>query len=233
MVLRGEPTIVSEGNLPEDGQQASDLTLPGLVHDLNNVFETISEAAEVIGSDPRWTEIAGAIQRSVGHGRRIVGCYAGQSRVGPELDGIVERAATFLQDFLTHMTGGKVRVIRRIGDGLRVQGAPNDWERVFMNLFLNAAQAMKEDGGGEITVDARPDDDSVVVQVADTGPGIPDAILAKIFRPRFSTKSKQAGLGLHIVYTIVKDNGGTVKAANREVGNGAVFTIRAPAVAGD
>ncbi|MBI4891152.1 MAG: GHKL domain-containing protein [Acidobacteria bacterium] len=224
---------MSEGNLPEDTLQASDLTLPGLVHDLNNVFETISEAAEVIGDDPRWAGIAGAIQRSVDHGRRIVGCYAGQSRVGPELDGIVERAATFLQDFLTHMTGGKVSVTRRIEDGLRVQGAPNDWERVFMNLFLNAAQAMRESGGGEISVDARLEDNAVFVQVADTGPGIPDAILSKIFRPRFSTKSKQTGLGLHIVYTIVKDNGGTVKAANREEGTGAVFTILAPAVAGD
>jgi signal transduction histidine kinase len=215
----------------EDSLQAGDLTLPGLVHDLNNVFETISEAAELVSADPQWAVVAAAIHRSIDRGRRIVGCYAGQSRSGPELDDVVDRASTFLQDFLTHMTGTKVKVVRRIPAGLRVQGNPNDWERVFMNLFLNAAQAMRESGGGEIKVDCRQLEDTVEVLIADTGPGIPDAILAKIFKPRFSTRSKQTGLGLHIVHTIVKENGGIVRAANQPEGRGALFTITAPAPA--
>lgn len=212
-----------------DTNVGADLTLAGLVHDLNNVFETISEAADLVSSDEEWRQLAAAIHRSVERGRRLVGCYADQNRSGPELTDIVDRAGTFLQDFLAHLPGTKVKLQKRLQDGIRMQGDENDWERVFMNLFLNAAQAMKEDGGGELEVDAELKGPLVRVRVADNGPGIPDAILPKIFSPRFSTKTKQAGLGLHIVHTIVQQNGGTVKAENRAGGHGAVFTIEAPA----
>lgn len=216
-----------------DTSTGADLTLAGLVHDLNNVFETISEAADLVSSDEEWKQLAAAIHRSVERGRRLVGCYADQNRSGPELGDIVDRAGTFLQDFLAHLPGTKVKLHKRLQDGIRMQGDANDWERVFMNLFLNAAQAMKEDGGGELEVDAELKGTLVRVRVADNGPGIPDAILVKIFSPRFSTKSKQTGLGLHIVHTIVQQNGGTVKAENRAGGRGAVFTIEAPAQSGE
>lgn len=211
-----------------DPNPSTDLTLAGLVHDLNNVFETISEAAELVSDDPQWRSLAQAIHRSVERGRRIVGLYADQSRSGPELDLVVERAATFLQDFLTHLPGTKVKVTRRVPAGLCLQGDPSDWERVFMNLFLNAAQAMKENGGGEIEVEACALDGVVEMHVSDNGPGIPEAILGKIFKPRFSTRSKHGGLGLHIVYTITQQCGGSVKAENRDGTPGALFTITAP-----
>ncbi|WP_321475834.1 HAMP domain-containing sensor histidine kinase [uncultured Paludibaculum sp.] len=212
----------------DDPNPSSDLTLAGLVHDLNNVFETISEAAELVSDDPKWRAMAQAIHRSVERGRRIVGLYADQSRSGPELDLIVERAATFLQDFLTHLPGTKVKVVRKVPAGLSLQGDPSDWERVFMNLFLNAAQAMKENGGGEIEVVARLGDGLVEMLVRDNGPGIPDAILGKIFKPRFSTRTKHGGLGLHIVHSITQQCGGTVTAENRKDSAGALFTITAP-----
>jgi signal transduction histidine kinase len=201
-----------------------------LVHDLNNVFETITEAAELLRDDPRWQGVGAAIHRSVDRGRRIVGCYAEQSRSGPELEEVLDRATTFLQDFLRHLPGTKVKVHARVPSGMCLAGTAADWERVFMNLFLNAAQAMKEAGGGSIDVDASPAGDSGLaeIRISDNGPGIPDAILGKIFSPRFSTRGQHAGLGLHIVRTIVKENGGTVSASNREKGAGAVFTITAP-----
>lgn len=212
----------------DDSNPTPDLTLAGLVHDLNNVFETISEAAELVSDDPKWRAMAQAIHRSVERGRRIVGLYADQSRSGPELDLIVERAATFLQDFLTHLPGTKVKVVRHVPAGLGLPGDPSDWERVFMNLFLNAAQAMKESGGGEIEVDARSAGGQVEVLVTDNGPGIPEAILGKIFKPRFSTRTKHGGLGLHIVHTIVQRYGGSVTAENCADAAGARFTIVAP-----
>ncbi|MBI5085183.1 MAG: HAMP domain-containing histidine kinase [Acidobacteria bacterium] len=211
----------------------ADLTLPGLVHDLNNVFETISEAADLVSSDPQWANLAAAIHRSVDRGRRIVGCYAGQSRSGTDLDVAIDRAATFLHDFLPLLPGTKVKLHKKTQAGQRVQGDSGDWERVFMNLFLNAAQAMKEGGGGEIEVVSQARDSMVEMSVADSGPGIPESILGKIFSARFSTKTKQAGLGLHIVHSIVQKNGGAVKAGNRDGGRGAVFTILAPAAEPD
>lgn len=208
-------------------REGGDLTLQGLVHDLNNVFETISEAAELLAGDERWRELAETLARCVDRGRRIVGVYADQNRAGAELAEIVDRAETFLRDFLRHLAGTKIRVQRRIEKDHRLPGNPGDWERVFMNLLLNAAQAMKDRGGGTIEVHSRVEDGSLVVEVLDDGPGIEEAILPRIFTARFSTRSKQAGLGLHIVRTLVEGNGAAVSAANRACG-GAVFTIRAP-----
>ncbi len=211
----------------------ADLAIAGLVHDLNNVFETILEAAELVSEDASWKPVAATIQRSVERGQRIVGGYAGQSRGGLELDVVIDRAATFLQDFVAHLPGVKVKVVRRLAAGLRVEGAATDWERVFMNLFLNAAQAMKEKGGGEIEVVAVLAGEMIEVTVTDNGPGIPEEILSKIFTARFSTKGRQEGLGLHIVQTIVKKNGGTVTAGNRPGGGGAQFKLSVPAFVAD
>lgn len=212
----------------QDARAGADLTLQGLVHDLNNVFETISDAAEVLASDEQWRDLAAALLRSVDRGRRIVGAYAGQSRAGADLGEVVDRAETFLRDFLRHLAGTRIRVHRRIERHHRLPGDPADWERVFMNLLLNAAQAMKESGGGDIEVHSRVENGALVVEVLDDGPGIDAAILPRIFTARFSTRSKHAGLGLHIVRTLVENNGASVSAANRPTGTGAVFTIRAP-----
>lgn len=212
----------------QDARAGSDLTLPGLVHDLNNIFETISDAAEVLAGDERWRDLAGTLLRSVDRGRRIVGVYADQNRAGADLGEVVDRAETFLRDFLRHLAGAKIRVHRRIGRDHRLPGNGADWERVFMNLLLNAAQAMKDRGSGDIEVSSRIDEAHLVVEVGDNGPGIDESILPRIFAARFSTRSRQAGLGLHIVRTLVEANGATVSAANRSPEPGAIFTIRAP-----
>jgi signal transduction histidine kinase len=212
----------------QDARTGADLTLQGLVHDLNNIFETISDAAELLAADERWSELAQTLLRSVDRGRRIVGVYADQSRAGAELGELVDRAETFLRDFLRHLAGARIKVHRRIGREHRLPGNAADWERVFMNLLLNAAQAVKDRDSGEIEIHSRVEGDHLVVEVLDNGPGIDEAILPKIFTARFSTRSRHAGLGLHIVRTLVEANGATVTAANRASTSGAVFTIRAP-----
>ncbi|MFZ5927650.1 MAG: sensor histidine kinase [Acidobacteriota bacterium] len=212
----------------QDARAGGDLTLPGLVHDLNNVFETISDAAEILASDERWRELAETLFRSVDRGRRIVGVYADQTRAGAELSEVVDRAETFLRDFLRHLAGARIRVHRRIGRDHRLPGSAADWERVFMNLLLNAAQAMKDRDSGDIEIHSRIEDACLIIDVIDNGPGIDEAILPKIFTARFSTRSRHAGLGLHIVRTLVEANGASVTAANLTSASGAVFTIRAP-----
>lgn len=215
------------------GDHIDDLALAGLVHDLNNVFETISEASDLVVTDPRWTPVAEAIQRGVEGGRRILGCYAGMNRSGADLDIVVDRAATFLSDFLHHMPGVDVRLQRCLPSGIRLSGSPNDWERVFMNLLLNAAQAMRESGGGEVEITARTDGPFAEIRIQDSGPGIPKPILAKIFKARFSTHSGQTGLGLHIVHSIVEENHGSVRAENRTDASGAIFILSAPLLAAE
>jgi signal transduction histidine kinase len=100
------------------------------------------------------------------------------------------------------------------------------------NLFLNAAQAIAQGGTedrGSIEIAAARAGSAIEITVADSGPGIHPKILPRIFEPRFSTRAKRSGLGLHIVQTIVRQNGGEVTAANRPSGEGAQFRITLPA----
>jgi PAS domain S-box-containing protein len=100
---------------------------------------------------------------------------------------------------------------------------------MFMNIILNAAQAM--DGSGRLTVRtfAVTDDRKLCIEIADTGPGIPPEVLPHIFEPFFTTKDegKGTGLGLSLVYGIVENHGGQIKAFS-EPGKGAVFVIELP-----
>ena len=201
----------------------------GLAHDLNNVFETIAEAAELLTGHDCAQDLAGTIARSVERGRRLVAGFADQHFAAVDLSEVVERAASFVRDLTALMGLPEVRVVRNFEPGLKLKGLASEWERVFMNLFLNAAQAMAE--GGEITVRLHERPDGCEIEVADQGPGIPAGILDRIFQPNFSTRQAHPGLGLHIVETIVKRQGGEVRAANRAGGRGAEFRITLPAQA--
>ena len=100
-------------------------------------------------------------------------------------------------------------------------------KQVFMNVLLNARDAM-EDGG---TLNARTfhvkEDNTIHVEIADTGKGINDKIINKIFSPFFTTKSKGTGLGLAITKRIIDQHGGSIHAENRP-GGGALFSIVLP-----
>jgi signal transduction histidine kinase len=129
---------------------------------------------------------------------------------------------------LTRLLGRvEVRFARRFDSGHHLRGPASEWERVFMNLFLNAAQAMT--GGGEIQVALERSADAVAITVMDEGPGISADILRHLFQPNVSSREEHSGLGLHIVDTIVRRQGGVVTAANRTDRPGAVFRISLPA----
>jgi PAS domain S-box-containing protein len=106
--------------------------------------------------------------------------------------------------------------------------------QVFLNLFLNAIQAMPN--GGELTIEANPmisnslkevKQNFVKIVISDTGRGIPSQIVHKIFDPFFTTKSKGIGLGLSITYQIIKKHGGTIKVESQWE-KGTSFVINLP-----
>jgi signal transduction histidine kinase/FixJ family two-component response regulator len=102
----------------------------------------------------------------------------------------------------------------------------NQLEQVFLNLFLNAYDAMPE--GGELRVSARPiKSDMVEVLVQDSGPGVADDIKARIFEPFVSTKTGGTGLGLSVSYGIVSAHGGNLDLIT-ERGPGACFRVVLP-----
>lgn len=207
-------------------EPTTDLTLEGLVHDLNNVFETVAEAAELLAGDPRWTELAATIRRSVERGRGIAFGFRDTGAASVDLDLVLESAIQFAGDFLTAVHRPAVRFVRSCDPGLRLGGTSSDWERVFVNLFLNAAQAMTRGGQVEISTPREPG--HVLIIVADNGPGFPERILPEVFKPYVSTGSGRSGLGLHIVDSIVRKNGGAVSASNRAQSAGAAVSIRLP-----
>ncbi len=193
-----------------------ELTLEGLVHDLNNVFQTIGESAEVLRSDPKWSKLARTLQRSVDHGQRLAHSILEKKRSAAEPNVVIETAIQFAGEYLECVHGPAIAFTFEVEPFFRLAGDPAAWERVLVNLFLNAAEA------GATRVSVRAADDAIVV--CDDGPGIPEDLLPHIFQPHVSTKSIFSGLGLYVVQSIVEQNGGSVSARNRADG-GAEFRI--------
>ena len=204
----------------------SDLSHESLIHDLNNVFETITEAAELLNSDRRWKSLALSLNRSVKRGKRLLGAIPDGT---PNLAAIVDDAIQSVTDYCVAARKPRMRWVRRIPDDIRLPGSSKDWERVFANLFLNTAEIMH--CPGRIEIETQKSEDGLSIIVSDNGPGIQPDLLPRIFRPNVSTKTGtavRAGLGLHIVASIVRRYSGRVSASNRERGSGAVFTIFLP-----
>lgn len=197
-----------------------DLTLPGLVHDLNNVFQTLIEAADLLSADSRWASLSGAILRCVERGRSIAASIESTEETAAPLETILNNAISFVQD---SMIGGGPRIVFQCDLEPAIELRRNwAWERVLINLFSNAVRAMPN--GGIIFVHAARRAGQIEIVVRDEGPGIAPEILDTVFQPHVSTSG--SGLGLHIVETIVQQDHGSVKAANRA--GGAEFTITVP-----
>ena len=128
---------------------------------------------------------------------------------------------------LDHRLKDRITVVREYGHLPRVQCYANQLNQVWMNLLVNASQAIR--GPGTITVRTRAHGDRVIVQVIDSGTGIPDSHIKRIFEPGFTTKDGRIGmgLGLLIVQQIVERHRGNIKAES-ESGAGATFTVELP-----
>lgn len=119
------------------------------------------------------------------------------------------------------------RVVSDFPDGPVVAEAdPVQFRQLVLNLVLNALDAVGGGGAVEVRLSADPAG-WVVLEVADTGPGLPAALGERIFEPFVSTKETGTGLGLSICKRAAESHGGTIAAANR-AGGGAVFTVRIP-----
>ncbi|MBI2944762.1 MAG: response regulator [Candidatus Wallbacteria bacterium] len=125
---------------------------------------------------------------------------------------------------------GRVNFKLELGEGLpSVRGDDNQLLQVFTNLLLNAIQAMPE--GGEVIVGSRYTAGQVMVEVTDTGVGIPPEHLSRVFDPFFTTKRDWTGtgLGLSVTHTIVENHHGSIEVEST-LGTGTTFRVRLPAV---
>ena len=210
----------------------------GIAHQLNNPLNNISTSCQILReedigkNDAFVAQMLDNIHHEVLRSRDIVKGLLEFSRENEftmkptRLADLVERCVGLVSAQLP----ADVDIARRVPDDLCVPLDPQRMQEVFLNLFLNAAQAIGEHPG-TITVSAEADRESgqAVIRVEDTGPGIDPEHLGRVFDPFFTLKDvgKGTGLGLSVVFGIVKKHGGTI-IAESEPGQGASFVIRLP-----
>ncbi len=126
-----------------------------------------------------------------------------------------------------HELKNRIDVHKNYGSLPPVTCFPNQVNQVFMNILVNASQAIE--GKGEIFIDTYTRDDNVIVEIRDTGKGISKENLGRIFDPGFTTKGSGVGtgLGLSIVYQIIQDHNGSIEVTS-DVGKGTAFRIILP-----
>lgn len=128
---------------------------------------------------------------------------------------------------LQHETKNRVEIVKDYGELPLLGCYPNELNQVFMNLLVNAAQAIE--GQGSITIQTHLDGNRVVIGIADSGRGISEMDLEKVFDPGFTTKGVGVGtgLGLSISYQIVQKHRGDIRVSS-EPGKGTTFTLSLP-----
>lgn len=142
-------------------------------------------------------------------------------------DGL-DKSLVIAKNFLKN----RVEVHKDFGDVPEIMCAPGQINQIFLNLIKNASDAIEDKG--DIYLTTRQDDDCVVVEIKDNGPGIPEDVMSKIRDPFFTTKEvgKGTGLGLSIVDKIIDTHFGELSIESTP-GEGALFTIRLPIDRGD
>jgi len=217
----------------------------GVVHEINNPLATISACAESL--EARVNEGAFDGSSALGDLREYLGLIRSEAfRCKSITMGLLDFSRT--RNFarvtinLTDVIQSAVRLLSHqkrsvavefkveIADDLQlVSGDPGQLQQAVIALATNALDAMGESGA--LTIVARNDGDKVVVEVCDTGVGIPPENLPKIFEPFFTTKEigRGTGLGLAVCYGILTEHGGTLDVQST-VGVGTTFTITLSAV---
>ncbi len=210
----------------------------GVAHDFNNLLLAINGYAEFLTdslADERLkgfaNEIRSAGERAAALTHQLL-AFSRRQVLKPRILNLNESASE-IELMLRRLIGEGVRVAFDLASDLHsVEADPSQVGQVLLNLAVNARDAMA--GSGTLTISTRNDGDQVLLEVTDTGEGMDDDTRNRIFEPFFTTKEigSGTGLGLSTVYGIVTQSGGSV-AVRSAPGEGATFTVRLPAAAGE
>jgi len=231
--------VIETGRLASIGELAA-----GIAHEINNPVAIMVQEAGWIDDllhddDPTSAENLVEIERAVGQirtqGDRCKEITYKLLSFARKTDPSVRAVA--LNDMVDEVIGltsqktryANVHIATELNPDLpEIQASPTEIQQVLLNLVNNAIDSIDKPGG-TVTVVTRAEGDAVVLEVRDTGAGIPEANLARIFDPFFTTKpvGQGTGLGLSICYGIVEKTGGGITVES-EVEKGTTFTVSFP-----
>jgi signal transduction histidine kinase len=209
----------------------------GIAHELNNPLNNVSLTADTLLEEledlpkEEVREMLGDIIDETGRASEVVRNLLDFSRdeerplTRLSMNNVIRQTLKLVGNQLS-LNG--IKVVTDLPDGLPdIHGDMHYLQQVFINLFLNADQAMER--GGTLSIAARADGGYVCVDVSDTGCGMGKDTQSRIFDPFFTTKpvGKGTGLGLSIIYGILKKHGGSVDVHSEE-GQGTTFTVCLP-----
>lgn len=213
------------------------LLAAGVAHEVNTPLTGISSFTQMLldGADPDdpRTRVLEKIEQQTFRAAKIVNGLLNLSRpaqlIGEpapvDMNAVIGDVLALLEH---QLAVGKIKVRRELCETpALVAGFEHRLQQVFLNLILNARDAMLR--GGWLSVTTRVDDGRVTAEVADTGSGIPKEHLSRIYDPFFTTKStgKGTGLGLSITYGIVREHEGTIDC-HSVIGQGTRFVVTLP-----
>ena len=208
------------------------LMLGGVAHEIRNPLGSIELYAGLIAGDlPADDERKQHIEKVIGEVRRlnrVISEFLEFARPAPPqpqptaLAPLVADAAFLLTP---EMEKAGIQYEMHVAPDLAAYIDGAKIERVLINLMKNAVQAMRD--GGHLVVRAAAEDEEVIVEVADDGPGMSEEVRSRLFEPFFTTKEKGSGLGLAVVERIVEENRGQIEIDSRQ-GEGTVCRLRLP-----
>jgi PAS domain S-box-containing protein len=213
------------------------LLAAGVAHEVNTPLAVISNYIQMLAkqmpeNDPRHSIIEKIVKQTF-RASEIVNNLLNFSRTGAaevgnvDVNQVVEETLSLVSHPLKT---SQIQVVKNLGESLpAVRGSANKLQQVFLNLFLNARDAMPS--GGILEVRTSAHNGSVEIEVVDTGAGIPREHIHRIFDPFFTTKAsgRGTGLGLSVSYGIIKEHAGKVDVRSAP-GKGTSFHVEFPAV---
>jgi two-component system, NtrC family, sensor kinase len=215
------------------------LLAAGVAHEVNTPLAVISTYAQMLAKqvhgDDQKSKLLDKIAKQTFRASEIVNSLLNFSRTSStdftdmDLNRVLRETLSLLEH---QFEKAGVHVEAEFAEPLpAIRGNAGKLQQVFLNLFLNARDAMSELSGGTLRVVTTATGAGVQVEIRDTGPGIARDHLDRIFDPFFTTKTarKGTGLGLSVTYGIVEEHGGSIVADSRP-GEGAVFRLEFPAV---
>ena len=223
--------LIRSEKLAAIGQLAS-----GVGHELRNPLGAIKNAAfyvrrkvartDLPTTEPRVPEFLDIIDGEVNAANKVITDLLGFSRVAKPTVSPANLADIIDDTLKLTPLPENIELARDIDENLpRVMVDADQIRQVFGNIILNAQQAMAD--GGRLDIRARSNGEFMEVAFADTGSGIPETEINKIFDPLFTTKAKGIGLGLSVSKSILERHGGDIRV-DSEVGKGTTFTMSLP-----